>query len=252
MQTKDQQLAQVPVEQLAQQVMSALQTEEGQKQLAPLFQQFQSESQAMFKKGGKMDQAVKRLQPGGATSSNTDFLRTADVPSKNYNQRFAENGRLYWKDGNDWYRLSEGMEEPVRLDPEFDASEITRREQEAVDIPSNRSLNETRSRLGRWHQPKEVDGVKYDLKTMPTKVSRTQLLNDVMDNADFRNPNTWDKYGTDSVMMATDPSFYSRTASNRDWTVSAYRQRPAFRKVADMVGFKPSFIRWSETYNNKK
>ena len=62
MQTKDQQLAQVPTEQLAQQVIKALQTEEGQKQLQPLFQQFQTEMQGgMFKRGGKMDQAVKKM-----------------------------------------------------------------------------------------------------------------------------------------------------------------------------------------------
>lgn len=68
MQTKDKQLAQVPTEQLAQQVVKALQTEEGQKQLQPLFQQFQTEMQGgMFKCGGKMDQAVKRMSGGGAT-----------------------------------------------------------------------------------------------------------------------------------------------------------------------------------------
>ena len=63
MQTKDKQLAQVPTEQLAQQVAKALQTEEGQKQLQPLFQQFQTEMQGgMFKSGGKLDQAAERLK----------------------------------------------------------------------------------------------------------------------------------------------------------------------------------------------
>ena len=62
MQTKDKQLAKVPTEQLAQQVVKALQTEEGQKQLQPLFQQFQAEMQGgMFKRGGKLDYAVKIL-----------------------------------------------------------------------------------------------------------------------------------------------------------------------------------------------
>lgn len=68
MQTKDKQLAQVPTEQLAQQVIKALQTEEGQKQLQPLFQQFQTEMQGgMFKCGGKMDQAVKKMKHGSKT-----------------------------------------------------------------------------------------------------------------------------------------------------------------------------------------
>lgn len=64
-QTKDEQLAQVPIEQLAQHVAQALQTEEGQKQLGPLFQQFQSELQGgMFKRGGKLDYATKKLKSG--------------------------------------------------------------------------------------------------------------------------------------------------------------------------------------------
>lgn len=63
MQTKDTQLAQIPAEQLAQQLIQALQTEEGQKQLAPLFQQFQQESgTTIFKNGGKMDYAVKFMK----------------------------------------------------------------------------------------------------------------------------------------------------------------------------------------------
>jgi hypothetical protein len=62
MQSKDQQLASVPVEQLAAQVAQALQTPEGQKQLAPLFQQFQAEVGQLMRNGGKMNYAVNRLQ----------------------------------------------------------------------------------------------------------------------------------------------------------------------------------------------
>lgn len=69
MQTKDNQLAQIPTEQLAQQLVQALQTEEGQKQLAPLFQQFQQESgTAIFKNGGRMDYAVKFMKRYSVTS----------------------------------------------------------------------------------------------------------------------------------------------------------------------------------------
>ena len=61
-QKKDEQLAQVPIEHLVQQVVRALQTEEGQQKMAPLFQQFQAESQPIFKKGGKMQHAVKTMR----------------------------------------------------------------------------------------------------------------------------------------------------------------------------------------------
>lgn len=86
MQTKDKQLAGVPTEQLAAQVVKALKTEEGQKQLAPLFEQFQTElNGGMFKCGGKMDQAVKRMQ-GGDVIDYTPLTR-------------GEDGRLYDEEG---------------------------------------------------------------------------------------------------------------------------------------------------------
>jgi Skp family chaperone for outer membrane proteins len=84
MQTKDEQLAQVPTEQLAEQVIKALQTEEGQKQLQPLFQQFQTEMQGgMFKCGGKMDQAVKKMKRGSKTEkveAPSDEIQYANDP----------------------------------------------------------------------------------------------------------------------------------------------------------------------------
>lgn len=64
MQSKDEKLAKVPVEQLAAKVAEAMKTQEGQKQLAPLFQQFQSEVSEIMRSGGKMDYAVKRMQGG--------------------------------------------------------------------------------------------------------------------------------------------------------------------------------------------
>ena len=67
MQSKDEKLAKVPVEQLAAKVAEAMKTQEGQKQLAPLFQQFQSEVSEIMRSGGKMDYAVKRMSGGGFT-----------------------------------------------------------------------------------------------------------------------------------------------------------------------------------------
>ena len=104
MQTKDKQLAQVPTEQLAQQVVKALQTEEGQKQLQPLFQQFQTEMQGgMFKRGGKMDQAVKKMQWG----------ETID-----YTPLVEEDGKLYDETGGVWTSASEWLRHDAGLHPE--------------------------------------------------------------------------------------------------------------------------------------
>lgn len=101
MQTKDKQLAQVPTEQLAQQVVKALQTEEGQKQLQPLFQQFQTELQGgMFKRGGKMDQAVKKMSDGGDTLNTRrqkEVLEYSRVPSKDYYEIVGDGNYIYKK-----------------------------------------------------------------------------------------------------------------------------------------------------------
>lgn len=57
-QAKDEKLAGVPIQELVPYLVEALQTEEGQE----LFQQFQTEMQGgMFKRGGKLDYAVKIL-----------------------------------------------------------------------------------------------------------------------------------------------------------------------------------------------
>lgn len=78
MQSKDQQLASIPVEQLAAQVAQALQTPEGQKQLAPLFQQFQAEVGQVMRSGGRIGYAISRLQSGGTTPIKGNY------PRKNY------------------------------------------------------------------------------------------------------------------------------------------------------------------------
>lgn len=65
MQTKDKQLAQIPTEQLAKQVIEALQTEEGQKQLQPLFQQFQTEMGQSYQFGGKIENESNIRPKGG-------------------------------------------------------------------------------------------------------------------------------------------------------------------------------------------
>lgn len=103
MQTKDKQLAQVPVEKLAQQVVTALQTEEGQKQLAPLFQQFQAESKTMFEKVGKMDQAVKRLSEGDVVD-HTSLYKSDD-------------GRFYDEQGNAWTSKEEWVRSDAQKNP---------------------------------------------------------------------------------------------------------------------------------------
>lgn len=73
MQSKDEKLAKVPVEQLAAKVVEAMKTQEGQKQLAPLFQQFQSEVSEIMRSGGKMDYAVKRMSKGSTVSESGDY-----------------------------------------------------------------------------------------------------------------------------------------------------------------------------------
>lgn len=103
MQTKDKQLAQVPTEQLAKQVVQALQTEEGQKQLQPLFQQFQTEMQGgMFKSGGKLDQAVKKMYGGGETENTRqkEVLAQSKIPSKNYHDIVGMGNYIYKKIGD--------------------------------------------------------------------------------------------------------------------------------------------------------
>jgi hypothetical protein len=71
LQGKDEQLASLSIDQIVSQVAQALQTPEGQKQLAPLFQQFQAESTGMFKKGGKLDYAVRKMKSRGCKSKKT-------------------------------------------------------------------------------------------------------------------------------------------------------------------------------------
>ena len=73
MQSKDEKLAKVPVEQLAAKVVEAMKTQEGQKQLAPLFQQFQSEVSEIMRSGGKMDYAVKKMSEGSAISESAEY-----------------------------------------------------------------------------------------------------------------------------------------------------------------------------------
>lgn len=64
MQSKDEKLAKVPVEQVAAKVAEALKTQEGQKQLAPLLQQFKSEVREIMRSGGKMECAIKNIEQG--------------------------------------------------------------------------------------------------------------------------------------------------------------------------------------------
>ena len=78
MQKKDPQYAKIPTEYLAQQLDQLLQTEEGFAKLKPLIDDFQKDVQGgMFKCGGKMDQAVKKMQ-GGETVDYTPLVKDGE------------------------------------------------------------------------------------------------------------------------------------------------------------------------------
>ena len=84
MQKKDPQYAKIPTEHLVQQLNQILQTEEGFAKLKPLIDEFQKDVQGgMFKRGGKMDQAVKKMQPGGTSEKvkapNNEIQDAADT-----------------------------------------------------------------------------------------------------------------------------------------------------------------------------
>ena len=107
MQSKDEKLAKVPVEQLAVKVAEALKTQEGQKQLAPLLQQFQSEVSEIMRSGGKMEYAVKRMSEGGETSSDTarqkEVLKYSNLPSKDYYEIVGDGNYIYTKIDDEWH-----------------------------------------------------------------------------------------------------------------------------------------------------
>lgn len=238
MQTKDKQLAQVPTEQLAQQVVKALQTEEGQKQLQPLFQQFQTEMQGgMFKSGGKLDQAVKKMSGGGSSENDRkkNVLEHNDIPKKDYYDKVGLGNYVYRKIDGEWYEnLPDAWGD--RWLPYEGTHHYDELERLAAGSPSTFSLSKVRNELGEYHPEKTIDGSRYILKTMPAKITRAEAIEDVLNNADYSKPETWYKNGTDSVMVQIDNPRFPRSASNTDLSVKAYRNIPKFRKAADRIG----------------
>lgn len=244
MQSKDEKLAKIPAEQLAVKVAEALKTPEGQKQLTPLFQQFQSEVSEIMRSGGKMDYAVKRMDGGGSAPKDTDAQRDvlshSDIPRKDYYETVGMGNYLYKKIDGEWY---ENMPDTwgdrwIPFDGEHHYDELERL---AAGSPSTRELDRIRNSMGTFHPGKVVNGSHYVLKTMPAKTTKEEAIENVLQGADYSKPSTWYKNGVDSVIVKTTDPRSPKVSSNQDLTVKAYRNIPAFRKVADAVGFVPEF-----------
>jgi hypothetical protein len=220
MQTKDKQLAQVPAEQLAQQVAKALQTEEGQKQLQPLFQQFQSEMQGeMFKCGGKMDQAVKRMQPG-------ESAEIVKAPRREIQNDEDPRLRDEWREiigdyqyiDGEWYDMYNNPYRPVGDDLHHDLYNAS------YKSPSNRRLNQRRNFYARQQTVVDEDGnTAYTLTTGYPKQNYHAL-----------------KEGRtmDSVITRKHGFNRGEEASNKDFGVKFYRNFP---KVSEFFGFVPDY-----------
>ena len=233
MQTKDKQLAQIPTEQLAKQVVKALQTEEGQKQLQPLLQEFQSEMQeGMFKCGGKMDQAVKRMQPGGSTEAvkapRSEIQYYNDRRLKDRYDSVIENFQMgndgLWHDveaSNPYAPVSEEMQEKL--------------DKMSYHTPSNRRLNQRRNFYARQQTVVDEDGnTVYTLTTGYPK----QNYNALKDNMP-----------ADSVITRKHGFMRGEEASNKDLGVKLYRRFP---KVSSFFGYVPEFEQWKVMFDKGK
>ena len=249
---KDKELAQVPVEKLAQQISVTTQTREGAEKLFPLFQQFQSESQSMFKKGGKMDQAVKKMSEWGSSENDRKkkVLEHNRIPKKDYYDEVGLGNYVYKKIGDEWYENLPDTWGDKWL-PYEGTHHYDELERLAAGSPSTLALSGIRNELGEYHPEKTIEGSRYVLKTMPAKITRAEAIENVLNDADYSKPETWYKNGTDSVMVKIDNPRFPISASNTDLTVKAYRNIPWFRDAANAVNWKPAFIRWSEKYNKK-
>lgn len=251
MQAKDTQLAQIPTEQLAQQLVQALQTEEGQKQLAPLFQQFQQEAGTeIFKKGGRMDQAVKKMQTGDKYNKYSNTLESQKVPSKHYHNEVWDGGHLYKKIDGVWHTTP---------DPDYPGH---RKEWSPVErnfdhlmpgSPSTDELNDIRASISEYHPEKTIGHARYILNTAPIEVTEKEAIAGVKRGENYSKPETWYKNGVDSTFTVVKTGRTPSVASNQDWQTKAYRNNTwYFRDIADFFGWKPSFIRYSEEYNKEK
>lgn len=248
LQSKDQQFANVPAEQLAAQVAQALQTPEGQKQLAPLFQQFQAEVGQVMRNGGKMNYAISRLQPGGTTPVK------GNVPRYNYDEVWY-NGHMYRKRDGVWESTPDpdryGHKELWREVPDQEYYGPILEEHVVAYSPSTKELDEIRNGMAVHHPAKTVDGGTGVLVTRPVKITSGEAQDKVYSGKNFSNRDTWYENGVDSTMVVIKNPDKPEVHSNQDWQVQWYRKYPLFRAISDAVGYKPSYIRYSEEYNKK-
>lgn len=227
MQTKDKQLAQVPTEQLVKQVVKALQTEEGQKQLQPLFQQFQTEMQGgMFKCGGKMDQAVKKMQPGGSAeivkAPRSEIQNDEDPRLRDKWREII--GDYQYIDG-EWYDMYNNPYQPVDDNLYSDLYNAS------YKSPSSRRLNQRRNFYARQQTVVDEDGnTVYTLTTGYPKQNYHALKDDrTMDSVITR------KHGFNK----------GEEASNKDFGVKFYRNFP---RVSELFGFIPDYEQWIKMF----
>lgn len=87
---------------------------------------------------------------------------------------------------------------------------------------------------------------------MPAKITKAEAVENVRNGADYSQPETWNRNGIDSTLVVLDDPHFPKAVSNSDFAVRAYRNIPAFRKIADNVGWQPAFIRVAKEYNEKK
>ena len=68
LQTENEQLSTVPIDQVVNMIIQKSQTPEGQQEIMAAYQAFQQASTEMFKRGGKLDYAVRKMKSGGCKS----------------------------------------------------------------------------------------------------------------------------------------------------------------------------------------
>jgi hypothetical protein len=251
MQAKDKQLAKVPTEQLAQQVVEALQTEEGQKQLQPLFKQFQTEMQGgMFKSGGKLDQAVKKMQPGGATEKvkaprreiqSSEDPRLQDGLRKNNTSTY--DGLTYYKHGDIWSEYEDPEKRGSIAVPGTLKHEIL--ESNSYHIPSRRVLDAQRNYGSEHQQVVDEDGNTAYTLSRTAAIPTTQEAVAIIDGKNV-------EPRIDSLITRNHGVRRPQYASNTDLSVKLYRNNPYFRKAADFVGFVPAFEKWKVMFDKSK
>lgn len=233
MQKKDPQYAKIPTEHLVQQLNQILQTEEGFAKLKPLIDEFQKDVQGgMFKRGGKMDQAVKKMQPGGTSEKvkapNNEIQDAADTRLfDKWDNRVEYDPYVYIKEDGVWVDAS--SPHPISKEQQYAL------QREAYNKPSIRLQNQRRNYNAKQNVVVDEDGnTTYVLTTGFPRQNYNALE---------------DPRSADSVITRKHGFNRGVEASNKDLGVSFYRNFP---RVAEFFGYVPDFEKWKVMFENNK